>query len=88
VRAIKPNCPLLKRIKNEYKKTKKALKAKMWSDTEYEESDDKYANIYLMAKSYSKEEFEISNFDIPIELSNYIEELLMIIRLCLENTHN
>jgi len=30
-----------------------------------------------MAKSNSVDEFEVSNFDIPVEVSNYIEELLV-----------
>jgi len=59
--------------KNKYEKTEKALKAETSSDTKCEESDEDYANISLMAKSNLEEEIKVSNFDIPFEVSNYIE---------------
>jgi len=48
---IKPNYPLLKKKKGKYEKYKNAQKAKTWSDTECEESDEEFANICLMAHS-------------------------------------
>ena len=36
---IKPKCPLIKKNKGNYERYKKALKAKTWSDSEGEESE-------------------------------------------------
>jgi len=53
---IKPNCPLLKKTKVKYEKYKKSLKAKIWSDIECEENEEKFANICLMVRSKSDSE--------------------------------
>lgn len=64
---IRPNYPLLKKKKGKAEKSRKALKAETWSDTECEESDDEYANLCLMVQSDSDSNSE-SDSDSEFEL--------------------
>lgn len=77
---IKPDCPLLKKGRDE--KYKRALKAETWSDTECESSDDQF-NVCLMANSDGSDsdyesdynENQVSNLRVPIKIARYIDEL-------------
>jgi len=96
---VRPNCPLLKKKKGRTEKYRKALKAETLSDTEYEENDEYYANIPLMARSKSgsdseidsdsysdsDSEIEVSNLKISTKVSKYIDELCLSLKTSLKN---